>query len=66
MSLDERQNVWQEIVRQRVQIREALGIDLDVSLPHYAQAESDRDAASPVLAELGCYEVKRRRYTPAI
>ena len=42
------------------------GIDLDVSLPHYAQAESDRDAASPVLAELGCYEVKRRRYTPAI
>jgi len=64
--LDERQNMWQEIERRRVQLREALGIDTDVSLPHYAQAEIDRDAASPVLAELGYFQVKRRRYTPAI
>jgi transposase InsO family protein len=66
VSLDERQNMWQEIERRRVQIREARGIDLEVSLPHYAQAEIDRDAASPVLAELGYYKIKRRRYTPAI
>jgi transposase InsO family protein len=66
LSLDERQNVWQEIKRRRARFREARGIDLDVALPHYVQAEIDRDAASPVLAELGYYQVKRRRYTPAI
>jgi hypothetical protein len=66
LSLDERQNVWQEIERRRAQFREARGIDPEVSLPHYAQAEIDRDAASPVLAELGYFQVKRRRYTPAI
>jgi hypothetical protein len=66
LSLDERQNVWQEIERRRARLREARGIDPEVSLPHYAQAEIDRDAASPVLAELGYFQVKRRRYTPAI
>jgi transposase InsO family protein len=65
-SLDERQNMWQEIERRRAQIREAREIDPQVSLSHYAQAELDRDAASPVLAELGYYQVNRRRYTPAI
>jgi hypothetical protein len=66
VSLDERQNVWQEIERRRAQVREAREIDLDVWLAHYAQAEIDRDAASPVLAELGYFQVTRRRYTPAI
>jgi transposase InsO family protein len=65
-SLDERQNMWQEIERRRAQLREAREIDPQVLLSHYAQAELDRDAASPVLAELGYYQVTRRRYTPAI
>jgi hypothetical protein len=65
LPLDERQNMWQEIGRRRAQVREAHAVDLDVSLAHYAQAEIDRDAASPVLAELGYFQVKRRRYTPA-
>ena len=66
LSVDERQNMWQELDRRRAQVREVCGIDPDVSLPHYSQAEIDRDAASPMLAELGYYKVKRRRYTPTI
>jgi len=66
LSLDERQIMWQELERRRAQVRKASGIGLEKSLSHYAQAEIDRDAASPVLAELGYYLVKRRRYTPAI
>ncbi len=66
LSVDERQNMWQELKSRRAQVREASGIGLEVSLSHYAQAEVDRDAASPVLAELGNYQVKRRRYTPVI
>jgi hypothetical protein len=66
LSPDERQNVRQEIERLRAQLREARGIDARASLPHYAQAEIDRDAASPVLAKLGYYPVKRSRFTPAI
>jgi hypothetical protein len=65
LPLDERQNMWQEIERRRAQLREARGIDARASLPHYAQAEIDRDAASPVLTELGYYQVKRRRFTSA-
>lgn len=65
-SLDERQNMWQEIERRRAQLCEGREIGPQVFLSHYAQAELDRDAASPVLAELGYYQVKRRRYTPAI
>jgi transposase InsO family protein len=65
-SLDERQNMWQEIERHRAQLREASEIGPQAILSHYAQAEIDRDAASPVLAELGYYHVRRRRYTPAI
>ena len=59
LSVDERQNMWQESERGRAQVREASGIGLEVSLSHYAQAEVDREAASPVLAELGYYQVKR-------
>ncbi len=58
--------MWQELERRRAQVRKASGIGLEVLLSHYAQAEIDRGAASPVLAELGYYLVKRRRYTPAI
>ena len=65
-SLDERQIMWQEIERRRAQLRQAREIDSQENLSHYAQAEVDRDAASPVLAELGYYQVKRRRFTPAI
>jgi transposase InsO family protein len=65
-SLDERQIMWQEIERRRVQLREAREIDPRVILSHHAQAELDCDAASPVFAELGYCQVNRRRYTPAI
>jgi hypothetical protein len=60
VSLDEQQIMWQEIERRRTQLREAREIDPQAILSHYAQAELDRDAASPVLAELGYYHVKRR------
>jgi hypothetical protein len=47
--------MWQEMERRRVQRREARQIDPCVILSHYAQAELDRDAAAPVLVELGYY-----------
>ena len=52
LSLDDRQNMWQEIEK-RQQSREAREIDLQMLLSHYTRAEIDRDAALPVLAELG-------------
>jgi len=66
LPLDEWRNMWEERERRRAQVRPARAIDHDVSPALHAQAEIDRDAASPVLAELGYFQLKRRRYTPAI
>jgi hypothetical protein len=64
--LDERTIMWQHLKSGIAAACEQRGIDPTVALPHYAQTEIERIAATPVLEALGLLCVRRRRITPTI